>query len=142
MVMAKDAHLEHLASVPLFSACSRKELERIAPVSDEISVPAGRVLTAQGDLGQECFVVVEGTVTVDRNGTKLATLGPGSCVGELALLDNGPRTATVTAASPLTVLVIQRNAFRELLDQVPSIAIKLLVSVAGRLREVDERAFG
>lgn len=141
-MVAKDAHLQHLASVPLFATCSRRELQRIARSSDELTVPAGRVLTKQGDLGHECFVIVEGTVSVERNGSAVATLGPGSCVGELALLDRGPRTATVTAATELTVLVMTPAAFRSLLDQVPLLAVKLLTVLAGRLREADERAFG
>lgn len=138
----KDAYLDHLASVRLFSACSRRELRRIASASDEVSVPPGRVLAKQGDLGQECFVVVDGSVTVERNGITVATLGPGSCVGELALLTKRARTANVTADSPLTVLVISARAFRALLDDVPGLSLSLLKVLAERLSALDERAFG
>ena len=91
----KGAYLDHLASVPLFSACSKRELQKIAKASDELTIPAGKVLVEQGDTGRECFVLVSGTASVKRGTRKVATLGPGDCVGELSLLDHGPRTATV-----------------------------------------------
>ena len=93
---SRDKYLEHLASVPLFAACSQKDLQRIARASDEVQIPAGRTLVKQDDVGRECFVLVDGSVKVERNGRKLATLGPGAYFGELSLLDKGPRTATAT----------------------------------------------
>ena len=91
----KDAYLDHLASVPLFSACSKRELQKIAKASDEVTVPAGKVLVEQGDTGREASSSSTGNAAVKRGNRKVATLGPGDCVGELALLDHGPRTATV-----------------------------------------------
>ncbi|MEY2437223.1 MAG: family transcriptional regulator, cyclic receptor protein, partial [Acidimicrobiaceae bacterium] len=115
----RDSYLDHLAQVPLFAACSRKELQTIAKASDEVTVPSDKVLVEQGTSGRECFVIVDGTASVKRNGRRVATLGPGSYFGELSLLDKGPRTATVTAETPLTVLVLGPREFSSVLDAVP-----------------------
>jgi CRP-like cAMP-binding protein len=138
----KDAYLDHLASVPLFAACSRKDLQKIARASDEVTIPEGRDLMRQDEIGRECYVLVDGTATVTRNGRRVATLGPGSYFGELSLLDKGPRTATVTAATPLTVLVLGPREFSSVLESVPGLAQKLLGTLAARIRELDKKAFG
>jgi CRP-like cAMP-binding protein len=135
-------YLDHLREVPLFAACSRKELQRIARASDEAQLPAGRVLTRQGETGRECFVIVEGEVKVERNGKKIGSLGPGACIGELSLLDKGPRTATATAQSPLTVLVLGPREFSGVLEEVPGLARKLLSALASKVRELDKTAYG
>jgi len=141
-MVGRDTYLEHLASVPLFAACSRKDLQRIARASDEVQIPAGRTLMKQDDVGRECFVLVDGKVKVERNGRKVATLGPGAYFGELSLLDKGPRTATVTAESPITVLVLGPREFSAVLDEVPQLAHKLLTALAQQVRELDKKAFG
>ena len=138
----KDSYLDHLARVPLFAACSRKELQTIAKASDEVTVPSDKVLVEQGASGRECFVIVEGTATVRRNGRKVASLGPGSYFGELSLLDKGPRTATVTAETPLTVLVLGPREFSSILDSVPGLSHKLLSTLASRVRDLDTKAYG
>ncbi len=138
----RDAYLAHLGSVPLFAACSRKDLQKIARASDEISVAAGKTLVTQGEIGRECFVIVDGTATVKRNGRKVATLKAGDYFGELALLDKGPRTATVEADSALTVLVLGPREFTAVLDTVPGLAHKLLSSLAARIRQLDTQAYG
>ena len=138
----RNQYLDHLAAVPLFAACSHKELQRIARASDETELPAGRVLTRQGETGRECFVIVEGQVTVERNGKRIASLGPGACIGDLALLDKGPRTATVTAVSPLKVLVLGPREFAGVLEEVPGLARKLLSALATKVRELDKKAYG
>lgn len=140
--MAKDAHLEQLASIPLFSALSRKELQRVARASDEVSVKEGHELIRQGDVGREMFVVVEGSASVKRNGRKLGTAGPGSAIGELSLLDKGPRTATVTADGPCTVLVLGAREFAGVLDEVPGLAHKIMAALATRIRELDSKIYG
>jgi len=137
-----DGYLDHLHAVPLFAACSRKDLQRIARASDEAQLPTGRVLTRQGETGRECFVIVEGEVKVERNGRKIATLGPGSCIGELSLLDKGPRTATATAQTPLKVLVLGPREFAGVLEEVPGLSRKLLSSLASKVRELDKTAYG
>ena len=103
---SKQNHLDALREVPLFSACTNKELEKIAKASDEVSMPAGSLIVDQGQTGREAFVVLEGTVTVKRNGKKSRPLGPGAIVGELSLLDHGPRTATVTCETDCPLLLI------------------------------------
>lgn len=141
-LMAKTTHLDHLASVPLFSACSRKELGLIARAATETSLAAGSTLMQQDTAAREAFVIVEGNATVTRNGRKIATIGPGAIVGELGLLDRGPRTASVKADTPLTVLVLGPREFAGLLDEVPSITHKLLKALASQVRELDSKTFG
>lgn len=140
--MARNSYLDHLAAVPLFSACSKKELQAVAKASDELNLPAGRVLCEQGTIGREAFVIVDGEAEVKRNNRKVATLGPGAYVGELALLDHGPRTATVSLSTDATVLVLGAREFSGLLDEVPSISHKLMKALAHRIRELDSKAYG
>lgn len=114
----------------------------MARASDEVDLPAGRHLCEQGSIGREAFVIVDGTAEVRRNGRKVAELKPGDCFGELALLDHGPRTATVTATTDLKVLVLGAREFAAVVDEVPPIAHKLLRSLAGRIRDLDAKVFG
>ena len=114
----------------------------MARASDEVDLPAGKVLCEQGTIGREAFIIVAGTADVRRNGKKVADVGPGACIGELALLDHGPRTATITATSDLTVLVIGAREFAAIVDEVPPIAHKLLRSLAEKVRALDTKAFG
>jgi CRP-like cAMP-binding protein len=134
---AKDTYLDHLAEVPLFSACSRKDLEKIAKASDEVAVKQGRVLVDQGRPGHEFFLILEGSATVRRNNRKIATLGPGQYFGELSLLDRGPRTASVVADTDMKVLVLGQREFLGVLDDIPGLAYKILRIMAHRLREAD-----
>jgi CRP-like cAMP-binding protein len=129
---------EQLAGLPLFSACSGRDLQRLARAADELKVAAGTELTTQGAVGREAFVVIDGTAEVSKDGVAAAELGPGDHFGELALLDGGPRTATVTATSDMTVLVLSKPAFNAVLDEIPTLAHKLLVSTARRLRESEQ----
>jgi CRP/FNR family transcriptional regulator, cyclic AMP receptor protein len=139
---SKKAYLEHLRNVPLFSACSTKDLERIAKAGDELNVPAGHVLCDQGQTGREAFVLITGSATVRRNGKKITVLGPGAMIGELSLLDHGPRTATVTTDVACEVLVIDQRNFVGVIDAVPALAHKLMSSLASRIREFDRATFG
>ena len=129
---------DQLAGLPLFSACSKRDLQRLARASDEIQVPAGTVLTTQGDIGREAFIIMDGTASVTKDGVVEAELGPGDHVGELALLDGGPRSATVTATTDMSVLVLSKPAFNGVLDEIPTLAHKLLVSLARRLRQSEQ----
>ncbi len=130
--------LEQLAAVPLLSGCSRADLRRIERASDQVQVESGRVLCTEGELGREAFVLLSGGAEVRRDGEVVAELGPGDWVGELALLDGGPRTATVTTTAPSDLLVLTRGAFNGVLDEVPTIAHKLLVTLARRLRAAED----
>ena len=114
----------------------------MARASDQVELAEGRVLCEQGSIGREAFIILEGSAEVKRNGRKVATFGPGDCFGELALLDHGPRTATVTASTPLKVLVIGAREFAGILDEVPPIAHKLLKALASRIRELDAKTYG
>ncbi len=138
----RDSHLDHLASITLFSALSRKELQRVARASDEVTVAQGHELVRQGDVGREMFVVVEGSATVRRNGRKLGTAGPGSAIGELSLLDKGPRTASIVADTEMRLLVLGAREFAAVLDDVPGLAHKILSSLASRIRELDTKIYG
>ena len=122
-----------LAQVRLFSAFNKKELALIARASDEVSVPAGKELVREGTPGHEFFLILSGEASVRRNGRKVVTLGSGQYFGELALLDRGPRTATVVAETPMELLVLGQREFSSLLDDMPSLAHTLLKSLARRL---------
>lgn len=114
----------------------------MARATDEVALPAGKTLCEQGSTGREAFIILSGTGEVRRNNKKVASFGPGTCVGELALLDHGPRTATVVAGTDLTVLVIGAREFSAIVDEVPAIAHKLLRSLAGRVRDLDTKIYG
>ena len=139
---SKKTYLDSLRRVSLFSSCSTKDLEKIAKAGDEVTLEAGTVIVDQGQTGREAFVIISGSATVKRNGKKVATLGTGSVVGELSLLDHGPRTATVVAETECTMLVISQRQFLAVIDAIPAISHKLLATLAGRIRELDRQYFG
>lgn len=134
MRLRKNAKVDLLAQVPLFSGCSKRELQEIASLADELDLPEGTVLITEGERGREFFVLVDGTVSVTRRGRRISTLGAGDWIGEIALVSDVPRTATVTATSPVRVLVVTDRAFSGLIKRSPSIALKVLASVAERLK--------
>lgn len=134
----KNAYLDHLADVPLFRACTSKDLSTIARHAEDVTVDAGKVLIREGSVGgQEFFVIVSGKASVMRGRRKVATLGPGDYFGELALLDRAPRNATVTADTPMEVVVLAPRDFTAVLEDVPGLSRKLLIGMAKRLREAD-----
>jgi CRP/FNR family cyclic AMP-dependent transcriptional regulator len=133
MRLSRRTKVDLLKRIPLFAGCSRAELEAVSRVADELSFPAGRVLMRQGAPGRELIVLVEGEATVERDGATLAVRRDGDYVGELALVTGRPRTATVTAATDLRALVIDRTSFGRLLHEVPTIGVKVLEAVAERL---------
>lgn len=135
-----NAYLEHLSRVPMFSACSRQELQAIARRSTDVSFPAGEVLLREGEPGYEAFVIVDGAVEVSRGGREVAVLGAGDFFGELALLDRSPRTATVTTVAPTEAVVLTLQEFDALLEEAPTLARKILQGLAHRLGEVDHKA--
>lgn len=129
-----DAKVELLRGVPLFAGLGDRELREIAQLVDEIDVPAGQVLTAQGTSGNEFFVIVTGTVGVDRDGARVRELGPGDFLGEISLVDGQPRTATVTAVTPARLLVLAHREFHSLMDRYPDIQRSILGALAVRVR--------
>lgn len=132
-MLRKNAKLELIKRVPLFAGCSRRELEEIASIADEIHLPEGRTLTKEGATGREFLVLVEGTADVRRNGRRINTLGAGDFLGEIALVTGTPRTATVTTTSPARMLVVTARDFRSLLRRLPSMQLKVLEALAARL---------
>lgn len=141
MASAKK-YLEHLKEVPLLSSCTNKELTKVAKAADEIRMTAGTLLVDQGQTGREAFIIVEGTVSVKRNNRKIAELGPGEVLGELSLLDHGPRTATAVCDTDCLLLVLDQRHFLAVLDDVPSMNHKLLANLASRIRELDRKNYG
>ena len=138
----KDTKLDDLGRLWLFSSLSKKELATIARRADEVRVPAGKVLTAEGKPGHEFFLIVAGQAAVERGGRTIATLTPGQYFGELSLLDRGPRSATVVASTEMDLLVLGQREFSGLLDEVPGLAHKLLAAMAAKLRESWAASFG
>jgi CRP-like cAMP-binding protein len=135
--MAKDPKLELLHSIPLFSRLNRRALTRLGQLTDQIDVRAGRVLMRQGESGSEMFIVVSGRLTVERDGRMLSERRAGDFVGEIALLAKGPRTATVTAAEPSTLLVIERQSFHTLMEEQPDIRLAIVDELVRRLRTLE-----
>ena len=139
--MARDSKIEQLAQVRLFSAFNKKELAMIAKASDEVDVSAGKELVKEGAPGHEFFLILKGDASVRRNGRRVTTLGPGQYFGELALLDRGPRSASVIAKDDMEVLVLGQREFAGVIDEVPTLAHKLLTTMAQRLRDADAKAY-
>lgn len=139
VALGKNAKIELLKRVPLFAGCSNAELREIALSADELDLRDGYVLTREGKPGREFFVLIEGTARVTKKDKKIADLSGGDWFGEIALLTHTPRTATVTATSPVRVLVVTDRAFRRVVETMPRIALKVLASVGQRL-EHDARS--
>ena len=128
----RDAKVERLKTVPLFATCTTEQLAAIAPLVDELHVPAGRRLIGEGDVPHEFLVLVEGEADVIRHGELICRVGPGDFVGELALLSGGRRTASVVTTTPAHLLVLTDRAFARIAESVPGVSLKLLRAVAAR----------
>jgi CRP/FNR family cyclic AMP-dependent transcriptional regulator len=137
--VARDV-VGRLAKVPLFSGCSKRDLQTIARVVKDIDHAAGTVIAREGEPGIGLFVIVEGQADVTIGGKKKTTLAPGDFFGEIALLDGGPRTATVSAVTDVKLLGLTEWVFRGLMQEHPSIAIKTLQQMASRLRAATDAA--
>lgn len=139
MHLRKQEGIELLRSVWLFERCSKSELSSLRGIATPLDVPAGKVLTTEGETGREFFVIVSGKAEATRGGVSIGVLGAGSFFGEMALLDRKPRTATVTTLEPTSVLVITATAFSALVESVPSVDRKMLLVLAERLRDIETR---
>ena len=133
-----DRKVQLLGKVPLFSECSQKELAKIASLADEIEVEQGTVLTKEGMPGRECFVVSEGKAKCTLRGKRLATYSSGDVFGEMSLLDNEPRAATITAETPMVLFVVDSRSFWGLCEEAPTVTRKIMKSIAQRLRRVEK----
>lgn len=136
--MAADEKLEHLRRVPLFAALGRRDLAELGSLADEIDVTDGRVLTRQGETGHEFFVVLDGTVEVDVDGRVVSQLGKGDFLGEIALIDGKPRTATTRAIGPTRLLVVGHREFHQLMDDFPTVKTCVLEALAERVRRNEQ----
>jgi CRP/FNR family cyclic AMP-dependent transcriptional regulator len=130
--------MDLLRNVPLFRSLSKRQLNAVARYTDAHRARQGAVLTKKGQHGLEAFVIVDGRARVEVGGRKIAELGPGDFVGELSLIDGKPRTATVIAQTPMTLLVVRRRDFRSLRDTVPGLQEKLVLTLCERLRQADQ----
>jgi CRP/FNR family cyclic AMP-dependent transcriptional regulator len=135
--VARDEKLDLLSRIPLFSGLDQRRLQRVGMLADEVDVPAGKRLMRQGESGSEMMVIISGSVAVERDGQRLNTLGAGDFFGEIALLDGGPRTATVTAEEPSRLLVVTHREFHSLLDEFPEVAGQVLTALAHRIRRLE-----
>ena len=135
-LFSQDTKVQALKGAPLFDSLSRKDLTQLARVSEDLEVESGKVLCREGEIGHEFFVIVEGEIKVTRKGRRVALRGGGDFVGEIALLDDVPRTATVTAETPVRLFVLTRKDFRHLLDENPRVERKVLGALARRLAEL------
>jgi CRP/FNR family transcriptional regulator, cyclic AMP receptor protein len=134
---ARDPKVERLAHVQLFSACSKRDLARIAALTEEIEAVSGRVLMRQGEVGREAFVIAEGRAKATIRGKGSTRLGPGECFGEMALLHEAPRSATVTAESDMRLFVLGARQFSTLIEDVPAVGRRVLAAVAQRVRDAE-----
>jgi CRP/FNR family cyclic AMP-dependent transcriptional regulator len=134
----REEKVAWLRRVPLFADLSTAQLEGIAPFVDEVETEAGQVLIGQEEFGQELLIIVDGSAEVTRDGRHVRDVGPGDVIGEIALLDGGPRTATVTAREPTTVFSISKRALDTVLDRVPGLPHELLRALAARLRQATD----
>jgi CRP/FNR family transcriptional regulator, cyclic AMP receptor protein len=133
VALRKNAKLELLKGVPLFAHCSRKELEEVGKIADELDFLEGKELTREGSRGREFFVLLEGTAEVTQGKRRIASLSDGDFFGEIALVSDVPRTATVTTVSPVRALVITDRSFKRLLERFPQVQLKVLRALAERI---------
>jgi CRP/FNR family cyclic AMP-dependent transcriptional regulator len=133
----QDTKVQALKRVPLFEGLSKKELTELARVTEDLEVPAGEVLCKEGDTGQEFFVIVDGQTDITSKGKPVAARGGGDFVGEIALLEDTKRTATVTAKTPLRVFVLTRQDFRHLVNSNPNVEQKVMRALAHRVVELS-----
>jgi CRP-like cAMP-binding protein len=126
--------------IELFRDCTRSELDRVSTLTTALLVREGRILCREGSVGWEAFVIVEGEASVEIEGARVATLGPSDVFGEMALLDGGPRVATVTALTPMKLLVLNRSEFPSMLAAAPMVAKRILAAISRRLRDTEDLA--
>jgi CRP-like cAMP-binding protein len=139
MSRTPDPKRELLAQVRLFRGCTPEELDQVASATTEVDVSSGEVLCQAGEAGHEFFVVVKGNARVAMSDREIATLGPGSFFGEMALIDGGPRIATITAVTPMRLLVLHRREFRRLLTSRPALVAEVVAVIGERMRSIQRR---
>jgi CRP/FNR family cyclic AMP-dependent transcriptional regulator len=138
VLFSHDTKADALGRCPFFEGLSRGELLELAKVSEDMEVEEGKVLTREGQSGSEFFVIIDGAVSVTKDGREIRTLGPGDFFGEIALLEDTPRTATVVAKTPLRFFVLTRQSFRSMLAHQPELEQKVLTALEERVRATSE----
>ena len=138
MLFSHDTKAKALGRCPFFQGLSRHELIELAKLTEDLEVAEGKVLTRQGQSGSEFFVIVDGEVGVTKDGEEIRTMGPGDFFGEIALIEDTPRTATVTAKTPLRFFVLTRQAFRSMLAHQPELERKVLSALEERVGATSE----
>lgn len=133
MLFSHDTKADALGRCPFFADLSRGELIELAKATEDMEVEEGKVLTHEGRTGSEFFVIIDGDVAVTKDGSEIRRLGPGEFFGEIALIEDRPRTATVTALTPLRFFVLTRQAFRSLLAHQPELEQKVNAALQERL---------
>jgi CRP-like cAMP-binding protein len=133
MILRRDAKVKLISRVPLFEGCSGRELAQVASLAEQVDVPEGTELIHEGEPGRDFFVLVKGSVEVRKGRRRIATLGSGDFVGEIALLTDAPRTATVRASAPVSALRVTRKGFSTLLETSPRMKDKVLKALADRV---------
>ena len=140
--VSQDEKMKRLEEVSLLEGCSQRQLRAVARIAEVIEVPAGTVLARAGHTGDEFFLILDGSARVDVSPRKRAKLKPGDYFGEMSLLDGGPRSATVTADTPLRLLVIKRRDFATLLREAPDLIQSLLATLSRRVRQAEQALSG
>lgn len=141
-LFTQNLKVEALKRVPLFSDLSKKDLTTLARMSDDVEIEPGAALCKQGQIGREFFVIVDGEVEVTRDGRPVKRSGGDEFFGEIALLEDVPRTATVTAKTPVRAFVLTSQDFRHLVKDSPTVERKVLRSLAQRLAELSNELLG
>jgi CRP/FNR family transcriptional regulator, cyclic AMP receptor protein len=136
----RDEKLELLKSIPLFADFGGRELTRVGMLADVVDLPAGRVLMRQGETGREMFVIVRGRAEIERDGFVIREVGNGEILGEIALVDEGPRSATVRLTEPSQLLVVAHREFHSLMDEMPTVRTQVLETLARRVRHLEPDA--
>jgi CRP/FNR family cyclic AMP-dependent transcriptional regulator len=137
VLFSHDTKADALGACPFFAGLSRGELIELAKATEDMEVEAGKVLTREGESGREFFVIIDGEVSVTKDGKEIRTLGPGEFFGEIALIEDTPRTATVTASAPLRFFVLTRQSFRSLLARQPELDQKVSAALQERMRATE-----
>lgn len=137
-LFSHDTKADALGRCPFFSGLSRKELVDLAKMTEDLDVEEGKVLAREGETGREFFVILEGEVSVTKDGSELRRLSDGDFFGEISLVEDRPRTATVTATTPLRFFVLTRQSFRSLLEHQPELEEKVMRALEERLRATPD----
>jgi CRP/FNR family cyclic AMP-dependent transcriptional regulator len=137
--LAITHRMEVLARVPLFAGLAKRQMRAMARACSSYRWPADSVIVIEGSTDHSCFIIVEGTAEVRKGGHLIAQVGPGEIFGEIALLDPGPRSATVTTATEVLAVELSRTEFLDVAAGDPQILLRMLESLARRLRETTEK---